>query len=307
MARELVSALCASRRVRYDVVSADIFGYCGSASIPPSCFAPPICTARIPRAWDRVAVPRAGASRRSDYKIYKRVTVGLRVDERYQAAVTELESQGFGERKRTKTNVYVRPYGIALSGRREDTVIVGTELLDNARGRLRKRYLSWLSRVHTVVLILQQIKYSTLCSLYGRRISGCAAVARFGASDIPTTQHGSLGFLESDTIHDGLSTRPARSASSLQSYSHLSSLSCIQIRSRPKSSQCRSNKPNSKSQQHVCRRQKSPASKGRRTADAIAIVRCGHPWGPFPRATMSLPHSPFLLLVRRPGLYPARL
>lgn len=125
------------RRVHGDVVCADIANYYDSASISPSCFTPPICIAQIPRAWDRVAVPRAGASRRSDYKIYKRVTVGPKVDKRYQAAVTELECQGFGERKRTRTNAYVRPYGNVLSRMGEDTMTVGQESLDNARGMLR--------------------------------------------------------------------------------------------------------------------------------------------------------------------------
>lgn len=132
-----MSDLYTCRRAHGDVVCADIANYYGSASIPPSCFAPPIRTAKTPRAWDRVAVPRAGTSRRSDYKIYKRVTVGPKVDERYQTVVMELESQGFGERKRTRTNVYVRPYGNVLSGMGEDTVTVGQESLDNARGMLR--------------------------------------------------------------------------------------------------------------------------------------------------------------------------
>lgn len=133
-------AACTSRPVAVTMIAstvlADRWNDCYRTFISASCLATPVCTSRPPRAWERVAVPPANASRRSDHKIYKRITARPRVDDKYQATVAELESQGFGERKRARAGFHVSPYGDALFEEREEDEISGQEMLDNARGRL---------------------------------------------------------------------------------------------------------------------------------------------------------------------------
>lgn len=80
-------------------------------------------------------MPRASASRCSDHKIYKRITATFNVDEKYQATVAELESQGFGERKRARAGIYLSPYGDAQFEERKQDETNGQEMLDKARGR----------------------------------------------------------------------------------------------------------------------------------------------------------------------------
>lgn len=82
-------------------------------------------------------MPCANGSRRSNDKIYKRITASPKVDHEYQAALVELQSQGFGERKRARAEVHVRPYGDALFEEIKKDEISGQERLDIARGRLR--------------------------------------------------------------------------------------------------------------------------------------------------------------------------
>lgn len=72
-------------------------------------------------------------------KIYKRIGAKRHVDEKYHAAVAELESQGFGQRKRMRSETFVNPYGDALYETRQATMPSGEEELNKARGMLLSR------------------------------------------------------------------------------------------------------------------------------------------------------------------------
>lgn len=76
-------------------------------------------------------------SARGHQKIYKRIGAKRTVDEKYHAAMVELESQGFGERKRMRPKAFVSPYGDALFAKEEDTLTSGGEVLNKATGMLR--------------------------------------------------------------------------------------------------------------------------------------------------------------------------
>lgn len=108
-----------------------------SAFIPASCFQPPRPSSAQPRGWDRVAVP-ASTSRHTESKIYKRVGALVHVDNKYLDAVNELESQGFGSRKRVRSQTHIPPYGNASSEREDESQIPGEQELSTARGEQKR-------------------------------------------------------------------------------------------------------------------------------------------------------------------------
>ncbi|KAF3765398.1 hypothetical protein M406DRAFT_105806 [Cryphonectria parasitica EP155] len=103
--------------------------------IPSSCFEPPIVTSR-PRAWDRIAVPSA-LLRHSDDKIYKRVTTRPHENKFYRLAAAELDSQGFGARKRVRTLAFIPPYGKPLFEKETAPEIAGEDVLAKAREEVK--------------------------------------------------------------------------------------------------------------------------------------------------------------------------
>lgn len=78
-------------------------------------------------------------SARRDQQIYKRISAkpGVCVDKKYAAAVAELDSQGFGNRKLARPEAYVTPYGEALFDKEnvDEHDSSGKGGLDAARGK----------------------------------------------------------------------------------------------------------------------------------------------------------------------------
>lgn len=72
----------------------------------------------------------------TDRKIYKRVCAKQRLDTRYRDVAAELESQGFGQRKRPRTHTYARPYpGHVEFDAQDEENNSGTQDLALARGK----------------------------------------------------------------------------------------------------------------------------------------------------------------------------
>lgn len=72
----------------------------------------------------------------TDRKIYKRVSAKQYPDKQYNEVVAELESQGFGERKRARKDTYARPYPGHVDFEPKDEMInTGTQDLALARGK----------------------------------------------------------------------------------------------------------------------------------------------------------------------------
>ncbi|KAJ4412531.1 hypothetical protein N0V82_008756, partial [Gnomoniopsis sp. IMI 355080] len=103
--------------------------------ISADCFKPPPRPDTQPRVWDRIAVPTA-MDRRSDQKIYKRVSANLHVDSKYRAVVAELESHGLDQRKRIRIRDHIVPYGSADFENAIRPEVTGEQELAEARDQV---------------------------------------------------------------------------------------------------------------------------------------------------------------------------
>ncbi|ROW02554.1 hypothetical protein VPNG_07842 [Cytospora leucostoma] len=107
--------------------------------ISASCFQ--LSTIVPPRPWKRILVPSATV-RHSAQKIHKRIVATRYVDSEYGAVVAELNSQGFGGRKRARTEKYLKAW--SWGAPRFDSTYeddrTGTSDLDKARLQVKSAY-----------------------------------------------------------------------------------------------------------------------------------------------------------------------
>ncbi|ROV87589.1 hypothetical protein VMCG_10610 [Cytospora schulzeri] len=121
----------------------------------------PLATAP-PKPWKRIAVPPATV-RHGDQKIYKRVVANLYADTKYIAVAAELDSQGFGGRKRAKTNTYLEAWswgGPRFDPACEDESTGGYDLV-RARLQVKRAYKNIKEDNQDIVAKLLPVKRST--------------------------------------------------------------------------------------------------------------------------------------------------
>ncbi|KAK7733102.1 hypothetical protein SLS53_008290 [Cytospora paraplurivora] len=128
--------------------------------IPASCFQP--STIVPPRPWKRILVPSASV-RHSALKLHKRIVAPRYVDSKYGAVVAELDSQGFGGRKRARTEKYLEAWSWGAprfdSAYEDDRT--GTSDLDRARLQVKSAYAKIMEDNQRINSELRPSKRST--------------------------------------------------------------------------------------------------------------------------------------------------
>ncbi|KAI3394665.1 hypothetical protein diail_2475, partial [Diaporthe ilicicola] len=99
-------------------------------------FQPP--SSILPHAWERIAVPPATSSHGRG-KLFKRVP-GQSVDTKYNTVVAELESQGFGGRKRVKMSSHKRVWGLSKFDIAYETEKTDNYDIGRARYQVKRAY-----------------------------------------------------------------------------------------------------------------------------------------------------------------------
>ncbi|KUI74005.1 hypothetical protein VM1G_09599 [Cytospora mali] len=129
--------------------------------IPAECFQPAITA--LPRPWKRIAVPSATV-RQGNQKIYKRVVASPYVDTKYKAVIAELDSQGFGGRKRAKTDRYLEAWcwdGLRFDPAYEEEKTGGGYELVRARLQVKRAYKNITEDNKDIIAKLRPAKRST--------------------------------------------------------------------------------------------------------------------------------------------------
>ncbi|KUI58329.1 hypothetical protein VP1G_05583 [Cytospora mali] len=128
--------------------------------ISAECFQPVITA--LPRPWKRISVPSA-TMRHGNQKIYKRVVANPYVDTKYKAVIAELDSQGFGGRKRAKTDKYLEAWcwdGLRFDPAYEEEKTGGYELV-RARLQVKRAYKNITEDNKDIIAKLRPAKRST--------------------------------------------------------------------------------------------------------------------------------------------------